>query len=145
MPKARFKGLAEGYRSGLELDTAEHLKAAGVAATYEEHKVYYTRPASRTFYRPDFILPNGLVIETKGMFTAADRVKHLILKGEHPDIDLRFVFSRSRQRLSKASKTTYADWCEKHGFMYADRRIPETWLSEPVNEASLQAITKATK
>ena len=31
-------------------------------------------------YTPDFVLPNGVIIETKGRFVAADRRKHLEIK-----------------------------------------------------------------
>ena len=31
---------------------------------------------------------------------------------------------------SKGAKSTYAEWCIKHGFRYYDRIIPEDWLKE---------------
>ena len=65
-----------------------------------------------------FILPNNLIIESKGRFTTADRKKHLKIKHQYPDIDIRFVFSSSRAKLYKGSKSTYADWCNKHKFLY---------------------------
>lgn len=71
---------------------------------------------------------SGLIVETKGRFTAADRKKHLLIKEQHPDLDIRFLFQRSASRLSKKSKTTYADWCRKHGFQFADKVVPEEWL-----------------
>lgn len=69
-------------------------------------------------------------METKGRFTATDRKKHLLVKAQRPDLDIRFVFSNSRAKLNKGSKTTYADWCNKHGFLYADKLIPTEWLDE---------------
>jgi hypothetical protein len=51
-----------------------------------------------------------------------------LIKQQHPELDIRFVFSNSRSRISKQSKTTYADWCEKNGFMFADKSIPKEWL-----------------
>ena len=72
----------------------------------------------------------ALVIETKGRFVTADRQKHLLVKEQHPDFDVRFVFQNSRARISKTSKTTYAAWCEKHGFKYADKCVPAEWLTE---------------
>jgi hypothetical protein len=65
------------------------------------------------------------------MFTAKDRRKHTLVKKQHPHLDIRFVFTRSNSRLSKQSKTTYAEWCVKQGFLYADKKIPEDWLNEP--------------
>ena len=75
-----------------------------------------------------------LFVETKGFFNVADRVKHLLIKEQHPDIDLRFVFSNCNQRIYKGSPTTYAMWCDKHGFAYANKRIPDDWLSEGSND-----------
>jgi hypothetical protein len=71
-----------------------------------------------------------LIIETKGRFVTEDRQKHLLIKAQHPELDIRFVFSNSRAKISKTSKTTYAAWCDKYGFKYADKRIPEAWLEE---------------
>ncbi|WP_142850908.1 endodeoxyribonuclease [Telmatospirillum sp. J64-1] len=126
-------GLKNGYRSGLEEEIAAELEARGVPVRYEvpDTVIPYTKPARMSRYTPDFVLPNGIIIETKGRFVTADRQKHLLIKQQHPDLDIRFVFSNSRQRISKQSKTTYADWCLKHGFLFADRTIPEEWINEP--------------
>lgn len=97
--------------------------------TYEKKKIKY-RVEKDCVYTPDFILANNIIVETKGRFTAADRVKHLLVKQQYPKLDLRFVFTRSATRLSKTSNTTYADWCIKHGFQYADKLIPIAWLRE---------------
>lgn len=68
-------------------------------------------------------------METKGRFVAADRSKHLAVKEQHPEHDIRFVFERNNT-LNKKSKTTYSMWCDKHGFKWAIKRIPEEWLRE---------------
>ncbi|MCJ8277363.1 MAG: hypothetical protein MJK18_11025, partial [Bdellovibrionales bacterium] len=109
---------------------AGQLDSLGVPVRYEQETIDYTKPAKRSKYTPDFILPNGIVIETKGRFVTADRQKHVLIKDQHPDLDIRFVFSNSRNRISKTSKTTYAMWCEKNGFKYADKEIPKEWLDE---------------
>jgi hypothetical protein len=97
---------------------------------YEEKVVSYTVPESKHRYTPDFELPNGIIIETKGRFITADRKKHLLVKEQHPELDIRFVFSNPRAKISKTSKTTYADWCDKFGFKYAAKMIPKEWLDE---------------
>jgi hypothetical protein len=125
-------GIAKGYRSGLEEQVARQLGAAGVAAAYEASRIEYVRPERRARYTPDWVLPNGVVIETKGRFLTEDRQKHLLIKAQHPGLDIRFVFSNSKARISKTSQTTYAMWCEKNGFLYADKFIPATWLKEPM-------------
>ena len=78
-----------GYRSGLELKIAETLKELKVKYDYEYIKIEWEDLAYRT-YTPDFVLFNGIIIETKGMFTAADRRKHLAIKKQHPKLDIRF-------------------------------------------------------
>lgn len=132
--KHRYHGIEAGYRSGLEESTADDLKRRGVEADYEKYKIKYAIPAREATYTPDFKLPNGVIVETKGRFTAADRKKHLLVQAQHPEIDIRFLFQRSASRLSKTSKTTYADWCRKHGFRFADKVIPEEWLREPLGK-----------
>ena len=128
--KVRSNALRNGWRSGLEETVAKALTEAGVSFTYEKTKVRYIKPASEHQYTPDFVLDNGIIIETKGLFTAIDRQKHILVKRQHPHLDIRFVFSNSKQRLSKASRTTYAMWCEKNGYQYADKMIPEHWIKE---------------
>jgi len=126
----RRHAIKNGYRSGLEEDLADSLRARGVNFTYEETKIKYIQPASEHQYTADFELENGIIIESKGRFLVADRKKHLLIKRQQPHLDIRFVFSNSKQRLSKASRTTYADWCTKNGFLYADKEIPEHWINE---------------
>lgn len=118
------------FRSGLEGITAEWLRSRGISFEYETRKIKYTKPESEHTYTPDFILPNGIIIETKGRFVAADRAKHLLVKEQHPEYDIRFVFSRSSEPLYRGSPTTYAKWCDKYGFKYSDRTIPTEWVEE---------------
>lgn len=120
-----------GYRSGLEDSISEHLQSLGVLAEYENTKISYTQPESKHVYTPDWELPNGIIIESKGIFELADRKKHLLIKAQHPDLDIRFVFSRSKSPIRKGSPTTYAAWCIKHGFLYADKLVPLAWIKEP--------------
>lgn len=78
-------------------------------------------------YLPDFrIDKNGVIVECKGRLTVFDRVKHLLIKEQHPDKDIRFVFMFDN-KLSRASKTRYSEWCEKNGFQYAFEKIPKEW------------------
>ena len=119
----------KGYRSGLEATVQADLEQASIDAEYESIKIEWEDLCYRR-YTPDFLLPNGIIIETKGLFTAEDRRKHTLVKKQHPHLDIRFVFSSSKRKLSKVSKTTYAEWCIKQGFLYADKKIPEDWLIE---------------
>jgi len=126
----KARGVREGYRSGLEDKVAEELEALGVPFSFESLKIPYVIPATDHTYTPDFILPNGIIIETKGRFLIDDRKKHLYIQQQHPELDIRFVFSTSRAKISPGAKTTLAEWCLKNGFKYADKSIPREWIEE---------------
>lgn len=109
---------------------AASLAARGVdPACYETLRVEYT-DTRKNYYRPDFPLPNGVIVEYKGYFKSEDRAKHLLIREQRPDLDIRFVFSNPNTKLSKDSKTTYAGWCVKHAFKYAAKDVPDEWLKE---------------
>lgn len=126
----RQRAIAEGYRSGLEETIAEDLTSKGVGYKYEELVIGYIDPEKNRKYTPDFELSNGIIVESKGRFLTSDRQKHLLIKKQSPHLDIRFVFSNSKTKLSKISKTTYSMWCEKNGFLYADKRVPQEWIEE---------------
>jgi hypothetical protein len=118
-----------GYRSGLEVSLSEYLIEHRAPYLYEKIKIEWEDLTYRT-YTPDFVLSNGIIIETKGLFTATDRRKHLEIQKQHPTLDIRFVFYDSKRKLSKKSKTTYAAWSDKQGFRHHDRIVPLDWLKE---------------
>ena len=125
--------ISRGYRSGLEDKIAKQIKDAGYDVIYEQEKITYTQPARQAKYTPDFKLPKKggfFYVETKGRWLTADRHKHLLIKDQFPEIDIRFVFSNQNSKLYKGSKTTYAMYCERHGFIYANKTIPIDWLLE---------------
>ena len=114
------------YRSRLEERLAKYLEKNDFSFEYETLKLTYTLDCS---YRPDFILPNGVILEAKGWFKPEDRRKMLAVKKQHPDLDIRLVFQSPRNTLSKGSQTTYAMWAEKHGFLWCSyNNIPLDWL-----------------
>lgn len=122
---------AKGFRSGLEETIEGMLAKTGIPFQYEGIKLEYEEPATVHKYTPDFTFKgSNIIIETKGRFVVADRKKHLLLKNQYPNLDFRFVFSNSKNKISKGSKTTYAMWCEKNGFLYADKTIPQAWLNQ---------------
>jgi len=139
-------GLKYGWRSGFEEKIAKELDDKEVDFHYEKFCIMYSKPKTRHKYHPDFYLFgnnkgksfgeteyfNGseFFVETKGRFMASDRKKHILIKEQHPDLDLRFVFCNSKNKIYKGSKTTYADWCRQHGFLFADKTIPDEWLEE---------------
>lgn len=122
--------LKHGVRSGLEDVICAELTRRGVAYEYETLTLEYIQPEKKRKYTPDILLPNGIVVEVKGRWVTADRQKIAMVKKQHPDMDLRMVFSNSRAKISKASKTTYGDYCDKLGIPYADKMIPDEWIKE---------------
>ena len=117
------------YRSGLEKTVAAFLKDNQTRVRYEVLKIEWEDLRYRT-YTPDFILDNGIIIETKGIFDSEDRRKHMEVRKQHPELDIRFVFSNSMAKLYKGSKSRYYNWCDKNEFLWAHRVIPEAWLKE---------------
>ena len=114
------------YRSGFEAKTAHYLTRLGVEFEYESTKIEYMKLAT---YTPDFILPNGIIVETKGLWTSEDRTKHLLIREQHPELDVRLCFQNASNKIRKGSKTSYAMWCEKKGIKYCDKTKPKSWLN----------------
>jgi len=117
------------YRSKYEEDVCSRLRKDKVDFDYETINLYYEVSEQRR-YLPDIILPNGIVIELKGRFTAKDRKKMLLVIEQHPDLDIRMVFMRHKNKLNKHSNTTYAQWCDKNNVKWADKYIPTEWIKE---------------
>ena len=117
------------YRSKFEVKVAADLGKRKIDFQYEKVSFDYV-PKIRN-YTPDFYLPESKIyIETKGRLTTNDRVKHLIIKEQYPDLDIRFVFVNANNKISRTSKTTYANWCDRHKFLWAESLVPMEWLNE---------------
>lgn len=137
--KVRSRAIAQGYRSGLEEKVSRQIADAGLEVQYEPKadKITYIWPERTSTYLPDFKLPKKggfFFVETKGRWTVSDRQKHLLVQAQHPEIDIRFVFSNQNAPLYKGSPNRYCDWCDKHGFQYANKWIPDEWLREGEND-----------
>ena len=116
------------YRSKFEVKVAADLGKRKVDFQYEKVSFDYV-PKIRN-YTPDFYLPESKIyIETKGRLTTNDRVKHLLIKDQYPDLDIRFVFVNADNKISRTSKTTYANWCDRHKFLWAESLVPMEWLN----------------
>ena len=132
MSPLRKKALKKGFRSGLEMNFAEMLDKLKIRWEYETIKLDYTTesPSYRKMkcnkcgsnkftvskrYTPDFILTDlGLIIETKGQFTAKDRKKMLAVTKQNPNVDILIVFQYPHTRLTKQSKKTNTKWCNEN-------------------------------
>ena len=123
--KARHEGKIK-FKSKLEESVADLLEGLGVSYEYEPSRIAYT---IQHHYCPDFVLPNQVYIETKGYWDPKDRRKILAVKKDNPDLDLRMVFQAPYNTINNRSKTTYAQWCERHNIPWASyHNIPLEWL-----------------
>lgn len=123
------------YRNGLEKRVGVQLTDAGVSFKYEPRKVTITIPARKSTYLPDFIPDEAphILIETKGYFfnSAKDRQKLCLIKEQHPELDIRIVFSDASKKIYKKSPTTYGQWATDHDFKWADKGVvPDAWIKE---------------
>jgi hypothetical protein len=114
-------------RSKFEQRTVKELEAKGVKFEYESIEIKYRTEHT---YTPDIVLANGVIVELKGYFTPKDRTLHKAIKKQHHKLDIRFVFMSSKNKIHSKSPTTYADWCRKNNFRYADKTIPQEWIDE---------------
>ena len=114
------------FRSGLEEKVADLMIDLGVKYEYESTQVPYQIMHS---YTPDFLLPNGIFLEVKGYWDAESRRKMKAVKLQNPELDIRMVFQAPYNKISKKSKTTYAQWCDKHDIPWTSfTNIPVEWL-----------------
>lgn len=132
------------YKSGLEKEVASQLKKNKIEFTYEPDwgKLKYSVPVKQRVYIPDFYIKTKsgkiIIIECKGIWVFEDRYKHLLIRKHYPELDVRFVFSNSKNKIRKGSKTTYANICDGKGkgmfkdvkWLYADKKIPKEWFLE---------------
>ena len=123
------KARRKGYRSNLEWPIAQQIQKEKHELRYEIIKIQWVDFSIRS-YTPDFVLDNGIVLEVKGYWSTSDRRKHLEIKRQHPELDIRLVFENSSRKIRKGSNTSYGKWCDKKDIIYCDRVIPKIWLKE---------------
>jgi Phage endonuclease I len=117
------------FRSRLEGRIAKWMEVNGLDYEYESLRLNYVIEAT---YTPDFLLPNGVMLEAKGFFRPEDRRKLLAVRKANPDADIRLVFQQPNNTLTKISKTTYGDWATKNGFPWCNAaQIPVEWYDDP--------------
>jgi hypothetical protein len=111
-------------RSGLEATVEKVLHSSKVQYDYESETLHYTQPEQVRRYLPDFRVmledKGTIYLEVKGILTSADRKKLRLVKEQHPDKTLIFVFGSAKNKLNKKSPTTYADWCDKYSILWVD-------------------------
>ena len=135
-----------GFNSGLESAVASRAKAElGLTLPYEPTQVSYEVPEKRATFTPQFIIKGWLVVQTIGRLTPADRQKYRLIKEQHPDLDLRFIFRSAGTHISSKSNTTYGLWATRYGYKWAVQSVPKAWLKEPVNAASKAVVASLSK
>ncbi len=118
------------YRSGLEIALSAQMLKVKIPFEYESLRLGFLQPSIDRSYTPDFILDNGIIIEAKGQLDSDDRKKMILVRKTFPNLDIRFVFSYANGKIYKGSKTTYASWSAKNGYLCATKSIPIAWLKE---------------
>jgi hypothetical protein len=127
------------YRSGFEKVIAGQLAAAGVKFDFEPDKLLYLKRISsgtcvgcgakdvfqKRRYTPDFKIGPGLYIEAKGAFVPSDRAKLILVKNQHPEIEIRIIF----QRNNSMGVRRYADWANEEGFKYMVGGYTGVWIT----------------
>ena len=101
------------YRSKFEAQFAKSVPVP--ILQYEKHKLPYQVPAQEHIYTPDFkITGTNIFLELKGRFVVQDRKKQLLVQKQYPQYRIIIVFMQPNQTISKASRTTYSQWCDKN-------------------------------
>lgn len=119
---SRRKKRNDIYKSNFEAEFAKRYPQL----EYEKDKIEYV--VTHT-YNPDWKVKEGVYFETKGLFRASDRAKILHIKEQHPEITVYMIFQNPNNKLNRASRTTYAQWCDKHDVPWATiDTIPKEWF-----------------
>ena len=131
----RSEAYKYGYKSGLEHTVADQIKSFEYPLNYETETLNYIVPERKAKYTPDFVFTKRdgtlMLIETKGRWTAVDRLKMKHVLASNPGIDIRMVFQSPNQKISKGSKTTYEAYANKLGIIHvAKKDIPAEWFAE---------------
>ena len=122
---------ANGYRSGVEAEVEVALRQQGFSPEYESEKLPYVLHKK---YTPDFKI-GDVFIEVKGWWPSAERTKFLAVVTHNPRLRIFVALQRPNTRLSKGSRTTYAQWCEKYGIAWCPIPIPQEFLCKWLNGA----------
>ena len=109
------------YRSYLEQRI--HEKHPNWLYEPKDLKVEYVTPHK---YQVDFVDPEepNIYYEAKGYFRPGEARKYVMIKEQHPDIEIIFIFQQPRNRMSGAKRRkdgttmTMGEWADKRGFRW---------------------------
>ena len=114
------------HRSQLETQVEESLLAQGLTPLYETEKFPYVLHRK---YTPDFKV-GDVYVEVKGWWPPAERTKFLAVIVNNPGLKIFVALQRPNMTLNKNSKTTYAQWCDKHGIAWCPIPIPPEFMAQ---------------
>ncbi len=97
---------------------------------FERTGAVYLPYTLKATYTPDLVIgDHGLMyIEVKSYLDEDDRKKMEAVKESHPDLDIRFIFSKPDKLLPHRKKLTHAGWAEKHNFKWTTIDKIGEWL-----------------
>ncbi len=117
------------YKSKFEAQIAAEI---GDRVQYEPDKLKFVQPPAQRVYIPDWKIADGVYIESKGKFTLDDRKKMAWVKEQYPRYRFYLLFQNAYNRITKRSRTTYAEWAENNGFEWGHfpDGIPQHWFEQ---------------
>ena len=127
------------FRSGPERRVAELLLQADIPFSYEQDRLPYVL---RRTYVPDFRVGDTF-FEVKGYWRPADRAKLKAVRLANPHIRLVVLFQEPHRRISKASKTTYAQWADRWGIEWIPLPTHIDQITRCLGTVSLPSIKPA--
>jgi predicted nuclease of restriction endonuclease-like RecB superfamily len=117
------------FKSKLEEIIADFYK---MADKYETEKIEYVL---KNTYTPDFCFSDAnTYVEVKGFWKPSDRRKMLEVIKQYPNKKFIMFFQDSTIKITKRSKTTYGDWCDKNKI---------TWFCWKTKRPSRKILTLA--
>jgi hypothetical protein len=114
------------HRSRLEEEVEQALESMGYTPSYEAERFNYVLHRK---YTPDFKV-GQVLIEVKGWWPPAERSKFLSVIVCNPGLPIFVALQRPYLTLSKKSKTTYAEWCSRHGIAWCPIPIPPDFMEQ---------------
>jgi len=135
-PKKKITYRGQKFASKAEVIFAQQCDKLKIPWMYEPEKWDWVPPIKK--YTPDFKIMRKdgsfFYVEFKGYFRSEDKTKMIAIKKQYPHLDVRFVFADASKPVEGAkprkdgTKLSNAEWCERYGYLWADKFMPDEWL-----------------
>lgn len=130
----RVRTPGDDLRSYEERVVQEALRGLSLPFQYECTKLDYVL---RKKYTPDFSV-EGVHVEVKGWWPPEDRAKLKAVRLGNPNDVILVILVRPQTKISKTSKTTYAQWCEQWGISWVpfdkDPEVIRQWVENVLSK-----------